>query len=37
MFGYPFSGDLRVSPDGFRVAEVIIEHQTEPVKRPTAP
>jgi hypothetical protein len=37
MFGYPFSGDLRVSPDGFRVAELIIEHQTQPVTRPAGP
>jgi Protein of unknown function (DUF4239) len=24
MFGYPYSGDLKVSPDGFRVAQSII-------------
>lgn len=32
MFGYPYSGDHRVSPDGFRVAELIIEHQNSPAK-----
>ncbi|HEY2158091.1 MAG TPA: hypothetical protein VGH33_20855 [Isosphaeraceae bacterium] len=26
MFGYPYSGDLKVSPDGFVVAKSIIEH-----------
>jgi hypothetical protein len=26
MFGYPYSGDLKVSPDSFRVAQSIIGH-----------
>jgi hypothetical protein len=26
MFGYPYSGDLKVSPDGFVVAKSIIDH-----------
>ena len=26
MFGYPYSGDLKVSPEGFVVAKSIIDH-----------
>lgn len=29
MFGYPFSGDHRVSPDGFRMAGMLLEQQND--------
>jgi len=30
MFGYPYSGDLKVSSDGFRIAHSMLESQEEP-------
>ncbi len=30
MFGYPFSGDLRVSPDSFHVALNMLELEAAP-------
>lgn len=29
MFGYPYSGDLKVSPDSFKVIHAIVEHQVQ--------
>jgi hypothetical protein len=29
MFGYPYSGELKVDPDSFRIAQAIIRHQGE--------
>ena len=28
MFGYPYSGEVKVSADSFRIAEAIITHHT---------
>lgn len=35
MFGHPFSGEMRVEPDGLRVAKLLITPQSEQGKRPT--
>ncbi|WP_406694709.1 hypothetical protein V5E97_27015 [Singulisphaera sp. Ch08] len=37
MFGYPFSGDHRVSPDGFRVAGLIIGQENRPSEPASSP
>jgi len=34
MFGYPFSGDLHVSPDSFRVVLNLLKFQTAPSGSP---
>jgi hypothetical protein len=36
MFGYPYSGQLKVPPDNFKVAQAIIEHQTSRSSTPPA-
>jgi Protein of unknown function (DUF4239) len=37
MFGNPYSGDLKISPDSFKVIQAIIAHQAGPLTTPPKP